>query len=123
MFIIEILTGLCCLILIYIFNYFYRKSDDTLKSFDKIIKIKKKNNFDIECSCRTFFIDEEELMGCKYCIYNYIEKTEKKKKNKLKLINQIMMVHNTNLIICCLLTISFFWILICSYKNYMTIYK
>ena len=74
MFIIDILTGLCCLILIYIFHYFYHKSNDTLKRFDKINKINKKNNFDIECSCRTFFIDEEELTGCMYCIQNYIEK-------------------------------------------------
>ena len=26
----------------------------------------------IECKCKTFFIDESELLGCEYCIAEYI---------------------------------------------------
>lgn len=35
----------------------------------------------IECKCKTFFIDESELKGCEYCITEYINKHKFNRKN------------------------------------------
>ena len=64
-----------------------------LNKINKIHKTNKKNNFNndieninimnIECTCQTFFIDENELKDCKHCINKYLtflEDTKKKKK-------------------------------------------
>ena len=54
----------------------------TFINLNKINKTNKKKNFNndieninimnIECTCKTFFIDESELKDCKYCINKHL---------------------------------------------------
>jgi len=41
-------------------------------------KYKRKNciDYDIECSCQTWFIDEDELKNCAFCIEEFKKSTE-----------------------------------------------
>jgi hypothetical protein len=71
--------------------YNIKKPNTKLHLSDKYINnIAKEKTYDIECSCKTFFIDQSELKDCKYCIknyQNYINNSKNKKKKCLSFPN------------------------------------
>ncbi len=80
--------------IIFLFIYFLynvKKLNTKLHSNDNYINNKDKEKiYDIECSCRMFYIDESELKDCKYCIknyQNYINNSKNKKKKYLSFPN------------------------------------
>ena len=82
-----------CLFLVYItFKYLMnKKNDNYINQHLEIVKNKKNidekvpiNINDIKCTCKTFFIDEEELANCNFCIQRYIHHVEESNKKRKK---------------------------------------
>lgn len=79
----SIIFGIICVI---IYKILISKTTKKEKKSSDMFKHKIQNNIHIninktdiklninkiECKCKTFFIDESELLGCEYCIAEYM---------------------------------------------------
>ena len=92
--VIAITYGICFFFVYVIFKYLMEMNNNYIKQEYEILKKERdyidENNFDkpinindIKCTCNTFFIDENELENCQFCIDEYL-KYINKSKNKLK---------------------------------------
>jgi len=90
---LAILYGLCFFLVYLTLKYLMNnKNKNYINKDSEMVKRNKKNieeiipiNInDIKCSCKTFFIDEEELVNCNFCIQRYIQHVEESNKKRKK---------------------------------------